>query len=141
MRDHELMQTDLRDRGYLTRKQAAAYLGISLSTLVRRHRKNKGPALIRDGGKIKYRRQDLDTYLNVHCREDPWETQTVTPELPETASSRSEKPIPTEPSASPPIGTTDSGSTAKSTAEAQVSRIERRLRQLATASGPQSSQT
>ena len=106
----------------LTRAEAAQYLGMSVSTLSRRHRQGRGPARIRDGGKVWYRLRDLDRYHDVHCLEDPW------------SSTRNAENEPTAPSASPRPGGSASSTAVETSGEARVSDIEARLRALVVAS-------
>ena len=47
----------------LKTEEAAAYLGLSPWTLIKWRANGKGPALIRLGSRIQYRREDLDSYL------------------------------------------------------------------------------
>jgi hypothetical protein len=48
---------------HLSEKEAAAYLHISLSTIVRRRRDHTGPAFIRFGGVLRYAREARDDFL------------------------------------------------------------------------------
>jgi len=43
--------------------EAAVYLGVALSTLEKMRCRGQGPRFLRLGGRIFYRRQDLDAYL------------------------------------------------------------------------------
>ncbi len=47
----------------LTRDDAARYLGVSYKTLERWAAEGRGPKITRIGGRPKYRRADLDEYL------------------------------------------------------------------------------
>lgn len=51
-------------RGRLTRKEAASYLGLAVSTLADWHRKGLGPASVKVGGRRFYRVDALNTYIN-----------------------------------------------------------------------------
>jgi len=54
---------------YLRPPEAARYVGHSESTLAKlrmRHRREHGPAFIKRGGVVLYRRDDLDDWLNSH---------------------------------------------------------------------------
>ena len=48
---------------YLSEKEAAAYLSVSLSTLRRWRRANTGPAHFRFGGVLRYSRSALDRFV------------------------------------------------------------------------------
>ena len=48
---------------YLSEKQAAAYLTVSMSTLRRWRRANTGPAHFRFGGVLRYCRSELDQFI------------------------------------------------------------------------------
>lgn len=47
----------------LTRKQAAAYLDVSVSTLARWARLRKGPLYVKLGSSARYRPSDLETFV------------------------------------------------------------------------------
>lgn len=47
----------------LKRAQAAAYLGLAVSTLASWASLGKGPVFVRLGSAVRYRRTDLDAYL------------------------------------------------------------------------------
>lgn len=51
-------------RGRLTRKEAASYLGLAVSTLADWHRKGLGPVSVKVGGRRFYRVDALNTYIN-----------------------------------------------------------------------------
>jgi len=51
-------------RGRLTRKEAASYLGLAVSTLADWHRRGLGPASVKVGGRRFYRVDALNTYIN-----------------------------------------------------------------------------
>jgi len=53
----------------LTAKNAAAYLGISLSKLKQERLKGATPAFIRIGRRVLYDTRDLDLYLNANRQE------------------------------------------------------------------------
>ena len=57
-------RSESRREDLLTRKEAAAYLGVSRSWLARRKPGMDGPKLLRLGGKVLYRLQDLNDYLD-----------------------------------------------------------------------------
>jgi excisionase family DNA binding protein len=48
---------------FLSEKEAAAYLSISLSTIRRWRRKKIGPATFRFGGVLRYGREALDVFI------------------------------------------------------------------------------
>ena len=50
----------------LSQKEAAVYLGISVSTLRRWHKVHQGPRFFRLGGVLRYRVEDLDAFLVDH---------------------------------------------------------------------------
>lgn len=63
------MKIDLKSaaegaRGRLTRKEAASYLGLAVSTLADWHRKGLGPASVKVGGRRFYRVDVLNAYIN-----------------------------------------------------------------------------
>lgn len=53
----------------LTRKQAAAYLGVSVGWLAQRATAGTGPAITRIGNKVKYLIEDLDQFI-AQCKEE-----------------------------------------------------------------------
>jgi excisionase family DNA binding protein len=48
---------------FLSQKEAAAYLTVSVSTLRRWHQADIAPRLFRQGGILRYRREDLDAFM------------------------------------------------------------------------------
>lgn len=50
-------------RGRLTRKEAASYLGLAVSTLADWHRKGLGPASVKVGGRRFYRADALRAFI------------------------------------------------------------------------------
>jgi excisionase family DNA binding protein len=48
---------------YFDRKTTAAYLGVALSTVCSWAYRGDGPQMIRVGGRVRYRREDLDEWL------------------------------------------------------------------------------
>jgi excisionase family DNA binding protein len=48
---------------YLSEKEAAAYLAVSMSTLRRWRRAHTGPVHFRFGGVLRYGRSDLDRFI------------------------------------------------------------------------------
>ena len=48
---------------YLSEKEAAAYLAVSMSTLRRWRRARSGPDHFRFGGVLRYSRSDLDRFI------------------------------------------------------------------------------
>jgi len=48
---------------FLSEKEAAAYLAVSLSTIRRWRRGRKGPAFFRFGGVLRYKREILDEFI------------------------------------------------------------------------------
>jgi Helix-turn-helix domain len=50
----------------LSEKEAALYLGVSVSTMRRWRRTKSGPPLFRFGGVLRYRCDDLDTFVRNH---------------------------------------------------------------------------
>ncbi|MBL4544137.1 MAG: helix-turn-helix domain-containing protein [Rhodobacteraceae bacterium] len=55
------MPTD--DTIFLTKQQAAHFLGVSVRTLTRRHQLGEGPPRIKHGAKVLYRRESLVRWL------------------------------------------------------------------------------
>ena len=53
---------------YLTAREAACYLRLSLSTLAKYRVSGGGPAYVKAGRKILYRRADLDAWMTAHSR-------------------------------------------------------------------------
>ena len=51
---------------FQTPKESAEYRRCSLRKLDRERASGTGPAYVRDGGKILYRRSDVDKYLEAH---------------------------------------------------------------------------
>ena len=56
------------ERTYLTTREAARYLGLSLSTLKRYRVSGDGPVFHRFGGRVRYRREDLDAWAAARRR-------------------------------------------------------------------------
>ena len=50
----------------LSEKEAAAYVGVSLSTIRRWRRSSTGPAFYRFGGVLRYGREGLDAFIAKH---------------------------------------------------------------------------
>ena len=50
------------ERAYLSVREAAEYLGLSPRTLDRYRVSGEGPVFYRFGGRIRYRREDLDAW-------------------------------------------------------------------------------
>ncbi len=50
--------------------EAAKYLGLSVKTLQMRRHKHQRPIYIKFGKSVRYRREDLDAYIEA-CRIDP----------------------------------------------------------------------
>lgn len=53
----------------LTAKQAAAYLGLQVQTLSVWRCQRRGPKFVRLGRAVRYRRQDLDAFIEANCVE------------------------------------------------------------------------
>ena len=51
---------------WLSEKEAAAYLDVSISTIRRWRRIGNGPVSFRIGGIIRYQQADLDTFIQEH---------------------------------------------------------------------------
>jgi excisionase family DNA binding protein len=67
MRGSDLGRTRLAGEPLLTQRQAAEYLNVSITTLQRWRRKGIGPPSIRlPNGYLRFRRSDLDTWLEKH---------------------------------------------------------------------------
>ena len=49
---------------YMNTPQAAAYLGVSISLLERLRQVRQGPAFVRIGRCVRYRREDLDNFTS-----------------------------------------------------------------------------
>lgn len=47
----------------MTRKEAAAYLKISIGTLKNLHKKNEGPRVVIMGRSVRYMKSELDSYI------------------------------------------------------------------------------
>ena len=54
----------------VTPEEAGEYLGLSPGTLSNMRGKNKGPAYYKQGGRVAYKRADLDAYIE-SCRVVP----------------------------------------------------------------------
>ena len=52
----------------LTEKEAANYLGLSLSTMRRRRAAGRPPRFLRIGGSIRYTKQELDRFIEFSTR-------------------------------------------------------------------------
>ncbi|WP_150046564.1 helix-turn-helix transcriptional regulator [Methylomonas rhizoryzae] len=52
----------------LTRREAAAYLRVSLSTLDHQRSRGAGPSFVRIGGAVRYEPTALVSYLEAHRR-------------------------------------------------------------------------
>jgi len=50
----------------LNTKQAASFLGYSPRTLERYRQHHKGPAYYKSGGNVRYRRNDLERFVQDH---------------------------------------------------------------------------
>lgn len=84
--------------------QAAVYLGISKATLYtwRTRRPGFGPRAVKAGGALRYRRTDLDTWIDEHAEtpvvdmavgsDGPGDSGSVTPRLAEPSLSRRSRP-------------------------------------------------
>jgi predicted DNA-binding transcriptional regulator AlpA len=59
----------LEARGFLTETEAAPYLGFEPATLRIWRMKGKGPRYFKLGGRIAYKRQDLDEWIERQARE------------------------------------------------------------------------
>lgn len=59
----EMGPEDVREREWLRPRQAARYLGVSSSSLAKWRCSGSGPAFSRAGRAIRYRRTELDAYL------------------------------------------------------------------------------
>jgi len=46
----------------LDTRQAAEYLGVTVSTLTNRRSQGKGPRYLKDDGKVRYTKEDLDRW-------------------------------------------------------------------------------
>lgn len=55
-------------RGRITRKEAAIYLGLAVSTLADWHRKGLGPESVKVGGRRFYRISALNTFIDKGAR-------------------------------------------------------------------------
>lgn len=53
---------------YLTREEAAAYLGVSSGTLARWASNGEGPTFLKVGRRTKYLSRDLDAFLETRRR-------------------------------------------------------------------------
>jgi len=62
----------------LKEKDAASYIGFKAQTLNKWRSRKRGPAYLRIGGKIRYLRSDLDTFLSA-SRVDPAATPKLQP--------------------------------------------------------------
>lgn len=58
------MELQISSPKLLSRKAAAAYLGVSLPTLARWAAQRRGPRYIRLAGRVRYRPSDLDAFIN-----------------------------------------------------------------------------
>ena len=56
------------ERMYLTTVEAARYVGLSHRTLKRYRKTGDGPAFHRFGGRVRYRREDLDEWAGERRR-------------------------------------------------------------------------
>lgn len=52
-----------RPDGYLLSEEAAQYMGVSTQTLATQRYRCVGPPYIRDGKIIRYKKKDIDTYM------------------------------------------------------------------------------
>lgn len=57
------MLPDSSDSPLIDIKSATTYLGLSTATLARMRRDNNGPAFVRMGARVLYRKSDLDAYI------------------------------------------------------------------------------
>ena len=55
-------------RATLTEKEAATYLGLSLSTMRRRRAASRPPRFLKIGGSIRYTKQELDRFIEFSTR-------------------------------------------------------------------------
>lgn len=63
-----MARTKTQQSAVLNTREAAAYLGLSKSTLEKkRGRAGNGPPFVRMDGAVRYRRIDLDAYLRERC--------------------------------------------------------------------------
>ncbi len=53
---------------YLTTKETAQYLGVSIPTLARWRKNKTSPPYFKKGGIIRYRQDDLDDWATAHMR-------------------------------------------------------------------------
>jgi excisionase family DNA binding protein len=53
---------------YLSEKEAAAYLGISLSTIRRWRRRKIGPAFFQFGGVLRYSREAVEQFITKNTK-------------------------------------------------------------------------
>jgi len=53
----------------MTVEEAAAYLRIAPKTLFNWRVRSEGPPALKVGGRVRYRRADLDEWLDTECRE------------------------------------------------------------------------
>ena len=51
---------------FLSEKETATYLGVSLSTVRRWRRSGVGPACFRFGGVLRYRRESLEAFIRAN---------------------------------------------------------------------------
>ncbi len=56
----------LEETNYLNTYQAGQWLGLSEKTLIRYRVRGEGPAFYRFGTRIRYRREDLDDWAELH---------------------------------------------------------------------------
>ncbi len=58
------------EKNYLTTKELADYLGISEATLLLHRQLNTGPAYVKIGRLVRYRRQDVEAWINLETEKN-----------------------------------------------------------------------
>ncbi|RMF11364.1 MAG: DNA-binding protein [Alphaproteobacteria bacterium] len=58
----------MQNEAFLTTQQAAGYTKLAVSTLTKKRLTGEGPAFVKIGRRVVYRRQDLDEWLERHRR-------------------------------------------------------------------------
>lgn len=58
------------EKEYLTTKELADYLGISEATLLLHRQLNTGPAYVKIGRLVRYRRQDVEAWINLETEKN-----------------------------------------------------------------------
>lgn len=56
---NKLVRTD----GYLNAEEAAQYMGVTPSSLITQRSRCQGPPYIKDGKSIRYKKSDIDAYM------------------------------------------------------------------------------